>query len=35
MLVYPGFYFDDYFKALYSYLYQLYQVGTYEIFTDL
>lgn len=35
MLMYPGDYFDDYLKGFFSYIYQLFQVGTYEIFTEL
>lgn len=33
MLMYPGDYFDDYLKGFFSYVYQLFQVGTFEIFT--
>jgi hypothetical protein len=29
MLMYPGEYFDDYLKGFFSYIYQLFQVGTY------
>ena len=35
MLMYPGDYFDDYLKGFFSYVYQLFQVGTFEIFTEL
>lgn len=35
MLMYPGDYFDDYAKAILSYAYQLFQVGTYEIFNEI
>lgn len=35
MLMYPGDYFDDYVKGFFSYFYQMFQVGTYEIFTEL
>lgn len=33
MLMYPGEYFDDYLKGFFSYVYQLFQVGTFEIFS--
>jgi len=29
MLMYPGEYFDDYFLGFFSYVYQMFQVGTY------
>lgn len=32
LLMYPGEYFDDYSMSLFSYFYQNFQVGTYEIF---
>lgn len=35
MLMYPGEYFEDYTMGFFSYVYQNFQVGTYEIFTEL
>jgi hypothetical protein len=35
MLMYPGEYFDNYLLGFFSYIYQFFQVGTYEIFTEL
>ena len=32
MLMYPGEYFEDYATGFFSYVYQNFQVGTYEIF---
>jgi len=35
MLMYPGDYFENYTMGLFSYVYQNFQVGTYEIFIEL
>ncbi len=35
MLLYPGDYFDDYVLGFFSYFYQMFQVGSYEVFTEI
>lgn len=35
MIMYPGDYFDDYIKGFFSYFYNNFQYGIYEIFTEI
>jgi hypothetical protein len=35
MLMYPGYYFDDYLTAFFSYFYNNFQYGIYEIFIEI
>lgn len=35
MIMYPGDYFDDYITSFFSYFYNNFQYGIYEIFTEL